>query len=507
MNRVICNAINKVLQYKNMNDISKKDIWNNCSDTIYKYYSNEDTFDKNFSLNELSGLHVYVCSRCNRVFARMCYSTDILCQECINSDTMSATPSCMPKDSKEYQDWYNANLAAMPNCKDMNSKEYQEWYTNYMNNNPSSMPKDSKEYQNWYDDHPMSKPESSVEYQDWYNSIIRNNPACKDTNSKEYQNWYKSITNSMPQCKDVNSKEYQNWHKTFIESNPANKEAGSIEYQNWYNRYKNAVMSSKWYENVIKNNPACKDTNSKEYQDWYNANLQAAPAHRDINSKEYQDWHNAVVSSMPQCMNENSKEYQEWYSNSIKGNPACNKYTKEYQEWYKAWANGNANKKWHKYTADELRLMNFNLKYVKRNEIGQEYLNYQYDDKVGKFYPDFKIQIGYGTTTNADWEWIEYKGDHLLEGLWDDQSHNLDKYRDCHDKVGFVPTSLSWLFELCIMNPSANTLWCNPRILAYVIYDIWNNKINIDWSADMDSIFEIIHNEYNKLSEVKINGC
>ena len=442
MNYILCNSINRLLSKgKILSELSMLDIWSNTSNAIYNYYADEQEFFNKFSMDELKKLNEFVCPDCGVHFVRLS-NTGNLCNSCIDKIKKKNSPNTHSKDSKEYQDWYKAQQAACPNNMDHNSKEYQNWYNSSISNSPSCMDTYSKEYQ------------------DWYKSFISANPANMDKESKEYQNWY----NSQPQCMDTDSKEYNEWYNNYIQAAPQYMDPKSEQYQ-------------KWYKNTISNSPSC--MGSKEYQDWYD--------------------------SQPQCMDKDTKEYQDWYNKTMNRNPNTHpKESKEYQNWYASWKQGELNKEWHKYSIDEMRLMSFNLSYVVRNEIGEKYLSYESDDgSIHNFYPDFMIKIGYSNTDDTDWEFIEYKGDHLLQGIHDDQAQTHNKYNQCHDKVGFVPTSLSWLFELCILNPNANKLWKNPRILAYVIYDIWknNNLPVVDWSKDSDIVFKFIADKYNQLNE------
>ena len=447
MNRIIINSINRCCSNKSINNISHIDIWENASDGIYEYYDSLDTFIKNFDLQELSSLYEFHCNICNKtIYLIQNRYKNPICQECKTNKQVAHSWYNMDPNSKEYKSGYENLLNGLPQCHDVNSNEYKIWKDNLV----SSLP--------------QCHDVNSNEYQSYYKKLIDNNPACMDKNSEEYLDWYMKVTQANPACMDKNSEEYLDWYNSVISNLPQCQSKDSNSYENW-----------------ITKNPSTNDSNSTAYITWYNNNINAMPQCQAADSNEYKKW----KSSLPQC-NVDPVAYQHWKdSNSI------------------ALQRTNNNKKWSPRSASEVRLSNLRLSYVLENNVGQDSVIYTSDDGcLRHFYPDFKIQIGYGSESNADWEFIEYKGDHLLSGVFDDQAQTHNKYKQCRYKVGFVPDSLTWLFELCIMNPEADKLFPNPRVLAYVIYDIWDNKCNCfseaNLGGDFNSIFTLISKKYSE---------
>ena len=485
-------------------DITKSDIWNNSGESIYNYYLDENDFNSKFSIEELKSLHQHTCPICKNKFVRSKVINDGICDKCARQNNINSLPQCKDYTSKEYQDWYNTSIEANPACAPDGSIEKENW----KKSTPTTYSKDSDQYKLWRESCPHLMRDGSIEKEMWRNSVIAHSPSCMDVDSEGYKRYYRNMISNSPQCKSKDSEEYREWYNINCSVSPSCKDPSSKEYKEWYSKMLSSLpQREEWWNN----NTVC-----SKYQDWYKSTMNSLPNMQDPSSKEYKDWYKSTIDGNPACRNPSSKEYKGWYDrlpntdttsdrykkwheNVTNSNPACkDKGSEEYQDWYNANTNGQLNKEWHRYSVDEQRLIGYNLDYVKRNEVGQDWLEYEYDDKIGHFYPDFKIQIGYGTNKDANWEWVEYKGDHLLSGVFDDQSHTTDKYRDCVDKCGFIPTSLSWLFELCIMNPDANSLWPNPRVLAYVIYHIWKDMDTLELNiSDIDSVFEYIHSEYN----------
>ena len=489
MNRILVNAINAYEQNNDFANITHKDIWYNATDSIYKLYPTLEEFSSKFNLNELSKLIPNTCCICKKTFHITKDHSDgsWQCKVCSGNNSKQKSPNCMDPSTKEYQDWYNAQQANNPGSKPKDSKEYQDWYENHIKklqmNAPQCQDRDSKEYKDWYDSYssntPNLKSKDSEEYIEWHNNQQASSPSNLSRDDPRYIEWYNNLIKSMPNCMNKDSKEYQDWYNAYASSAPNLMDANTKEYQDWYKAY-------------IDNTPNLKPEESDAYKNWYENNQASLPSNLSIDNPRYQNWYKAIISGMPQCMDESTDEYKEWYKDFISRMPGnLDKNDPRYKEWYEAVTYSNTH---HWVSSNEESLINRNLPYVKKLDVSDmEYIPY-YDDngELHRFHPDFKIQCNHGIG-NDKWEWVEYKGDHLFRGVFP-WSNTTQKYNQCKDMVGFVPTSLSWLYEECLVGdfPESDPrlqyvfkcsrrgsvspweAWYNPRYLAYAIKNLWD---------------------------------
>jgi len=152
---------------------------------------------------------------------------------------------------------------------------------------------------------------------------------------------------------------------------------------------------------------------------------------------------------------------------SIEGSPACKPDGSSRKEhWLKQLHEGMRHAahqpkkgkfRWGADSPEEEHLMDLQLSYV---ELLKRSISVTYVDEDGHhrtFFPDFRIKG----------RLIEYKGDHLLRGVHEENAHTSSKLR-CID-VGFVPTTLSPLFEYFLIRGN------DPMILARRIFALWQS--------------------------------
>lgn len=134
---------------------------------------------------------------------------------------------------------------------------------------------------------------------------------------------------------------------------------------------------------------------------------------------------------------------------------------------------------WNRTSKSEDYLVSLNLPYVRRPT---EYPRYEQEDgSIHTFEVDFQIQEGYGNNANADWRYIEFKGEQFLDpdSKCAEWNSAILKHEQCKDIVGFVPDGLSYVFIWYIHESNIKQLIPDPKILADIMYDIWENNTTL----------------------------
>jgi len=163
-------------------------------------------------------------------------------------------PSLLPKDSAEFQGWYDA----LPQTQSKNSEAYQAWEKA----TPQLQSKDSEAYQAWEKATPQTQSKDSETYQAWEKA----NPQVQSKDSEAYQAWEKAT----PQLQSKDSEAYQAWEKATPQLQPKKTEA----FREWLrtvreNASQRSVDAHQWF----KSKPPTADTDAVVRQLWYSQKL------------------------------------------------------------------------------------------------------------------------------------------------------------------------------------------------------------------------------------------
>jgi len=97
-------------------------------------------------------------------------------------------PSLLPKDSAEFQAWYNA----LPQKQPMDSESYKAWYKAYEKTTPHLQSKDSEAYKAWYKAYekttPPMQPKNSDAFREWLQRVREH----ATQRSVDAHDWFKS---------------------------------------------------------------------------------------------------------------------------------------------------------------------------------------------------------------------------------------------------------------------------------------------------------------------------
>jgi len=91
---------------------------------------------------------------------------------------------------------------------------------------PSLLPKDSAEFQGWYDTLPQTQPKTSEAYKAWYKACEKATPQLQPKKSEAYKAWEKATPHQQPK----KSEAFREWLRTVRES----ASQRSVDAHQWF---------------------------------------------------------------------------------------------------------------------------------------------------------------------------------------------------------------------------------------------------------------------------------
>jgi len=293
---------------------------------------------------------------------------------------------------------------------------------------------------------PSCLPHDDPRYIDWKTKHAAHNPAVhQDTEAGK--RWLKhnkerkfSEEGMARLRKALHSSETK---RKARENHPSRK--SHAQHEEWVaQQFLTGMNTSEAKQRAWENNPA--NPAHPQHTEWKVTHPSINPEH-ERHAEVQARAHEIAIKVLPQCRSDGSFDKEDWRGKLHQGMRRAAHQPKK------------GKFRWGADSPEEEHLMDLQLSYV---ELLKKSVPVSYRDGVGKhhtFFPDFRIKG----------RLIEYKGDCYLRGLREKNAHTSYKLQ-CED-VGFVPTSLSPLFEYCLQHEE----WQGhtPIQLANACFSLW----------------------------------